>query len=87
MVVFAIGVKYSLDLSVERPHHPNTREHRWPTPRISASIAACHSAVACSAFGSFDGVIAGILQGDEPAAAGQRYGILEAPSPSFIGLQ
>lgn len=30
MGVFAIGVEYALDASVERHHHPDAREHRWP---------------------------------------------------------
>jgi hypothetical protein len=29
MVILAIGVENSLDLSIERPHHANAREHGW----------------------------------------------------------
>src|SRR5437667_9215747 len=51
--------------------------------RIKASIAACHSAAWCSAFGS--DVVAGILQGDELATARQLYRIVKLSSPAAIG--
>jgi hypothetical protein len=35
----------------------------------------------------FRDVIAGILEGDELATAGQRYRIFETPAPSSVELQ
>jgi hypothetical protein len=54
MVVFAVA-ENSLDLSVQGPHDADPRKHRGPAqPTTSSrlSIAARHSAVLCSAFGS-----------------------------------
>src|SRR5437879_10796523 len=53
--------------------------------RIRASIAACHSGASCSAFGSFRDVIAGILQRDKLAAAGQRDWFVEFARPALGG--
>jgi hypothetical protein len=55
MCLFAIGIEHPLDMTIERLHDPDPRQHRV-TPRlhsISASIAVCHSGRSDSFFGSF----------------------------------
>jgi len=42
-------------MPVQRSHHSDPREHRWPVisaTSINAGIAACHSGASCSALGS-----------------------------------
>jgi hypothetical protein len=34
MRIFARGIEHALDVTMERPHDPDPREHRWP--------AECH---------------------------------------------
>jgi hypothetical protein len=57
MVILAIRVENSLDLSIEPQHHAPIRANIVGPPsvttRIKASIAACHSGASCSALGSF----------------------------------
>ena len=55
MMPFAIGIKYGLDVAVQGPQMPMRANIVGPSDvatRINASIAACHSAASCSAFGS-----------------------------------
>jgi hypothetical protein len=52
--------------------------------RIKASIAACHSAASCSAFGKFRDVGAGVLEGDELAPAWQWDWFVKPSLPAAI---
>jgi hypothetical protein len=53
MMLFAIRIEDALNVTVQRLHDADSREHRWPpnvATRIRASIAACHSALSSTAF-------------------------------------
>jgi len=48
--------EHTLNVPIKRSHHSDTRKHGWPVMfdhQSNASIAACHSAASCSAFGNF----------------------------------
>jgi hypothetical protein len=55
-MVLTRRIEHPLDMTVQRPHDADARKHRRTAQRrtrIKASIAVCHSAASCSAFGSF----------------------------------
>jgi hypothetical protein len=56
MVVFPIRIEHALNVAVQRSHDADAREHGRGPPDVAtsirASIAACHSAVPASFFGS-----------------------------------
>jgi hypothetical protein len=55
MLLFARRVEHAHDVTVYCPHHANPRQHRWPVlfaTCVSACIAAYHSSMSRSTFGS-----------------------------------
>jgi hypothetical protein len=64
---FAIGVKHALDVTVQRSHDADPREHRRTSERCDQHQRfhrVCHSSTSCSAFGSFQSRSAVTLQPD-----------------------
>jgi hypothetical protein len=56
LFVFVRRVECALDVPVQRSQHTDARMHQRAQSSAainSASVAACHSGLACSAFGSF----------------------------------
>jgi len=77
MGVFAIGVENALDAPVQRPQHPDAREHRRPSRRRDEH-QGLHR---CLPFGrgmlslrKLRDVVAGILERDKLVSAGNGIG-------------
>jgi hypothetical protein len=87
MRVFAIGIEHPLDGAVQRSHDTDAREHRRAAGRRHQD-QRLHRGLP---FGCFvlglrqcGDVVAGVLQGDELAAAGKRDRIIERPFPAAL---
>jgi hypothetical protein len=90
MRVFPVTVEHALDVSVQGPHDADARVHQWPAVfgRHDQRLGRCLPFLqVLLSLRKFQDVIGRILQRDELASAGKRDRILEAPAPSFVGLQ
>jgi hypothetical protein len=85
MRILAIGIEHPLDVPVQGPHDADARKHRRPAERHHQD-QGFHRCLPLSGrvlgFRELRDVIAGILQRDELAAAGQRDGLVEWPFPA-----
>src|SRR5258708_7014786 len=87
MMLFAIGIKHPLDVSVQRTHDPDAREHR----RFARRRHQDQGPHRCLPLRSLmlglrklGDVVAGILERDELATARQRYRFVEPSFPTAI---
>ena len=90
MMLFAVQVEHALDVTVQRPHDPDARKHAGAAERGDQDQRFhCHLPLRSLVLilGQFRDVSAGVLESDKRAAAGERNRIIEAPAPSFFGLQ
>jgi hypothetical protein len=87
MVVFPIGIKLADDLPVQRPHDANPRKHRRAAGRRDQDQGLhCRLPVRGFVLGfrKLRNVLAGVLQRDELAAAGQWNWFVEKTFPAFL---
>ena len=74
MAIFARRVEHALDVTVQRPHDTDAREHRWPA-MLRNQQKSLHRGLPF--FGivlcleQFRDVVSGVAQGDQLLALGQ----------------
>jgi hypothetical protein len=87
MMILSIRIKLANVAAVQRPHEANPRKHRRPARRRHQD-QRFHGRLPLRGrvlgFRQFRDVIAGILEGDELAAARQRDRFLKTPLPTTI---
>jgi hypothetical protein len=84
MMLFASWIKHPFDVAVQCLHDANPREHRRPVglPDQDQGFHRCLPFLGFMlGLRKLRDVVAGILQGAQLAAAGQRYRFVETSGP------
>ena len=90
MQVFPIGIEHALDVAIQRAHDSDARHNCRPV-LFGDQDQAFHRRLPLwrAVFGlrKLRDVVAGILERDKLAAAGERNGIIERTFPTLPGFQ